>query len=163
MIFILIIVFCCANFVFVDESGINQSFQREYGRALRGQKVEDTKRGRKFARTNIISGLFGDKHVATQIYTHSTTADFFNEWFEWDLIAEIPEFSVVIMDNASFHRKKGLYEIASRYNIILLFLPPYSPDLNPIEHSWANLKRWLCVNISRFPSLDFAIDCYFNA
>jgi transposase len=66
------------------------------------------------------------------------------------------------MDNASFHRKQVLYDIAAKYGVYILFLSPYSPDFNPIEHSWANFKNWLSYNSWRFPSLFFAIDCYFN-
>ncbi len=65
------------------------------------------------------------------------------------------------MDNATFHRKARLYEIASRYGVAVLFLPPYSPDFNPIEKSWANLKRWLKDNLIRFPSLEIAVEWYF--
>jgi transposase len=67
------------------------------------------------------------------------------------------------LDNASFHRKAKLHEIAAKYGVFVLFLPPYSPHLNPIELSWANLKRWLKDNLYRFPSPDFAVEWYFSA
>lgn len=51
--------------------------------------------------------------------------------------------AVIVMDNASFHRKKQLGEIAANNNITLIFLPPYSPKLNPIEKVWANMKKFL--------------------
>jgi transposase len=87
---------------------------------------------------------------------------FFEDWFEWELIPAIPEGSVVILDNASFHRKSQLALIAEKYGVGLLFLPAYSPDFNKIEFSWANLKRWLTDNVRRFFSLDFAIEQYFG-
>jgi len=95
-------------------------------------------------------------------YEHSTTADFFEDWFEWELLAVVPHGSIVIMDNASFHRKDTLYEIAAKYGVFVLFLPPYSPHLNPIVLYWANLKRWPKDNLARFPSLDFALEIYFS-
>jgi len=147
--------------VYVDESGINKEYQREYGRAKVGVRVKDTKSGKKHKRTNIIAGLCEGKHLAVQCYTHSITASFFEDWFEFELIPSLEQNALVIMDNASFHRKKALYEIANSYEIHLLFLPPYSPDLNPIEKSWANFKRWLGYNSNRFPCLDFAVDYYF--
>ena len=159
---IYIFILGASDFIFIDESGVNRHFGRKYYRSKRGQKIHFTKPGRRFSRVNVIAGLYGKKHLAVHCYTHSTKADFFNDWFEWELLAVVPEGSVIIMDNASFHRKKQLYEIAARYNIHLLFLPPYSPDLNPIEHSWANLKRWLDYNADRFPSIDFAIEYYFG-
>ena len=94
-------------------------------------------------------------------YNHTTTSAFFEDWFEWELLSVIPIGSVIILDNASFHRKKHLAKIASRYGVYLLFLPAYSPDFNRIEKSWVNLKRWLVDNSHRFFSVDFAIEQYF--
>ena len=65
----------------------------------------------------------------------------------------LSENTVIIMDNASFHRKDALYKIASRHGVGLLFLPPYSPDFNPIECAWANFKKWWSYNFGRFPIL----------
>ena len=67
------------------------------------------------------------------------------------------------MDNAPFHRKLQLANLASSYNKKLIFLPPYSPDLNPIEKFWASLKKFLRFNLSSFPSLDLAISYFFQA
>lgn len=154
--------FGVTNIIYVDESGIDAYYQREYGRAARGMKIQDTKRGRKYRRTNVIAGLWGKKHIAVQCYNHTTTSVFFEDWFEFELLGLIPENSLIIMDNASFHRKNHLCKIAARHGVRLLFLPPYSPDFNPIERSWANLKKWLCDNLIRFQSMDFALDCYFS-
>lgn len=150
------------NVIFMDECGIDAHYQRPYGRARIGVRVEDAKRGKRFRRTNVIAALWGKKHIAVQCYNHTTTATFFEDWFEFELLSLIPEHSLVILDNASFHRKKHLVKIAQRYNVHILFLPPYSPELNPIEKSWANLKYWLCDNLVRWPCLDMALDSYFS-
>jgi transposase len=152
--------FC--DFIFVDESGIHKPLVHERGWSKRGVKIHGTRPGRKFDRTNIIAGLFGKKHIAVKTYKNRTNSAFFEDWFEWELLAEVPEFSVIVMDNARFHRKLKLQKIADRYGVFLLFLPPYSPDFNPIEKSWANLKKWLRKNLKFFPSLDFAIYYYFG-
>lgn len=153
------------NIVYVDESGLNRHYRRLYARAKRGVKIYDKKPGKREKRINIIGGLLygknGKKHVAVHHYDHSTKHDFFEEWFEWQLLGEIPQNTIIIMDNASFHRKDKLYEIARKYGMIVIFLPPYSPQYNPIEHSWANFKEWLKYNSSRFPSIEFAIHYYF--
>jgi transposase len=150
-----------ANFVFVDESGLNRHYRREMARAKRGTRVRGKVSGRKFAGTNVIAGVCNNKHVAVRCYNHSTTAGFFEEWFEWELLSVVPEGSIIIMDNAPFHRKSKLHEIAARHGFFVLFLPPYSPEFNPIEKSWANLKRWLKDNLVRFPSIDFAVESFF--
>ena len=65
---------------------------------------------------------------------------------------------VVIMDNARFHRERILRQIASRYRVMALFLPPYSPDYNPIERLWANMKRWLRKNMRHYDSFEDALE-----
>jgi transposase len=144
----------------VDESGVNTYFQREYARAPRGELIEDVKRGTKFERTNIIGARCMKKHIAVKCYRHTTDAEFFEKWFEECLIKETPKGYTIIMDNATFHRKTQLRKTA-RGKVRLLFLPPYSPDYNPIEKSWANMKRYLRDNLQYFQSVDDAIYNYF--
>ena len=163
LLIIFVIALNVTNIIFVDESGINAYYQREYARAKRGMRVQDTKRGKRYRRTNVIAGLWGKKHIAVQCYEHATTFAFFEDWFEFELLGLIPQNSLVIMDNASFHRKKQLSKIAARHGVNLLFLPTYSSDYNPIEKSWANLKKWLCDNLRRFPNIQWAVECYFSS
>ena len=73
----------------------------------------------------------------------------------------LPKGTAIILDNATFHRKSELYKIAAECGYLLVFLPPYSPDKNPIEHSWANMKRWLRKYASSFATIQDAIDAYF--
>jgi transposase len=120
-------------------------------------KVEDTRRGRKFARTNVISAQHNGEILAPRTYNRTTTVRFFVDWFEYDLLSVVPPGHTIIMDNASFHPKKELQKIADRYSVNLLFLPPYSPDFNPIEKFWANLKRWLRDFLSNFTTIQAAI------
>jgi transposase len=77
------------------------------------------------------------------------------------LLKEIPKGYTVIMDNAGFHCKKRLRKLAWG-KARLLFLPPYSPDYNPIEKSWANMKRFLRDNVQDFQSVGKAIYDYFG-
>ena len=173
MMMIFLFLFKVNSIVFVDESGLNRDYRRLYARAKRGVKVHDKKPGKRIKRTNIIAGLLckfsaltfqikSRQHIAVQPYEHSTNADFFEDWFEFELIPLLKKNALIVMDNASFHRKKVLRKIAMRYGIHLLFLPPYSPQFNPIELSWANFKEWLRHNFKRFPSFDFAIEAYFT-
>jgi transposase len=86
---------------------------------------------------------------------------FFEQWFADRPLKALPKGYSVIMDNASLHRKKELRKLA-RGKARLLFLPPYSPDYNPIEKDWSNMKRFLRNNMKDFQSLDSAIYNYFN-
>ncbi|MBQ8692812.1 MAG: transposase, partial [Synergistaceae bacterium] len=61
--------------------------------------------------------------------------------------------TVIIMDNASFHRKKRLHEIAEEYNVKIVFLPPYSPELNPIEHFWIGSRKKSLIQLHIFKNL----------
>jgi putative transposase len=69
----------------------------------------------------------------------------FERWFGNNLLAGVKEGYTVIMDRARFHRKKQLEAICKKAKVRLLFLPAYSPDFNPIEKDWANMKRALRV------------------
>lgn len=93
-------------------------------------------------RTSLIAGYLNHKCIAPMLFSGTCNREVFNEWFEHQLAPELPVNSVVILDNATFHKSDYLKEIADRNRIELLFLPPYSPELNPIEKLWANLKRF---------------------
>jgi hypothetical protein len=146
---------------YVDECGINTCLQREYARSSRGEKVEDTKRGKKCERVNVIGARCKAEQCAVEWYNHTTNSEFFEQWFVDCLLEEIPHGYTLIMDNAQFHRKAELRTLA-RGKVRLLFLPPYSPDYNPIEKTWANMKRFLCDNMQDFSSVDSAIYEYFR-
>ena len=154
--------------VYVDECGISKCLVREHGRALRGAKIEDTKRGRKHERINVISAriknINGDvRHFATHCYTQNTDSEFFENWFRKVLVKSIDKGSTIILDRASFHRQKRLRNLARRHGMKILFLPAYSPDFNPIEKDWANMKNALvdiipeCNNVSLAVYRHFAI------
>ena len=137
----------------MDESGINRVIVREKGRALRGKIILGTRNGKRAKRVNTIGALWNGIYVAVKSYLHSTTSEFFEQWFKEDLLPKLIKGCTIIMDNASFHRKNKLCEIAAEFEINVLFLPTYSPDLNPIETSWANLKVWLRDNVFNCPCL----------
>ena len=132
---------------YVDESGFQSYYDREYAYAPRGEKVIGEISGMRFARTNLVAGQIGGRTVAPMYYDGSTNSAVFEFWFEDTLMPALSQGDVVIMDNAQFHRKGVLRQIASRYHVMVLFLPPYSPDYNPIEKLWANMKRWLRKNM----------------
>jgi hypothetical protein len=140
---------------------------REYGRALCGVKIEDTKRGKKFERTNIISARVKNKngeinHHATLCYTQNTNSGFFENWFRKTLVKSVDKGSTIILDKAYFHRKTKLKNLARRHGMKILFLPAYSPDYNPIEKDWANMKNALVDTLSEYNDVPSAVYDYFR-
>ena len=119
--------------------------------------------GRRYKRCNVIAGLCGNRILAKQGYAWSTNSEWVAEWLEWCLIPLLEASSVIVMDNAPFHNKRILETIAEAYGHRILWLPSYSPDLNPIENVWANLKKWLRSFADRFASIQNAIFEYFNS
>lgn len=146
---------------YIDECGINKYIYREYAYSPRGVSIEGKISGKKFKRTNIVAAKCGDKIVAPFIYDGTTDSTLFEYWFEHMFLKSVPKYSVAILDNATFHRKAKLRELANNVNCEVLFLPPYSPDLNVIEKYWAWLKHKLRRILSaRSDFYDAITECF---
>lgn len=78
--------------------------------------------------------------LTVSLVNGSVDADVFYAWVSHELLPELPDNSVVLMDNAAFHKRGDIQKIITSRGYELEFLPPYSPDLNPIEHKWAQAK-----------------------
>ena len=89
--------------------------------------------GRRFKRLNVIAAYIRDKLICPTKYDFNTNSEWFNEWFEWFLCPLLKAGSITVMNNASFHKRADLHRIAASYGCRVIFLPPYSPDKNPIE------------------------------
>lgn len=83
---------------------------------------------------------------------------FFNAWLQQVLIPCLKPGQVLILDNASFHRSKESKALVEAAGCKLMFLPPYSPDLNPIEKYWANIKVKVRELLRKFTKFTDAID-----
>jgi len=91
-------------------------------------------------RTNVIRALLASVLLTAALFTGSVNADVFFAWLAQDLLPKLPTTSVIAMDNASFHKRDDVRRLIEQAGHSLEFLPPYSPDLNPIEHKWAHAK-----------------------
>ena len=126
---------------YVDECGIDTYLYREYGYAARGQKVFSRISGRKYKRCGIVAAQMNGRILAPWQYDGTMDSSLFEFWFTNQLLPVLEKGCVVVMDNASFHCKTRLFSAAKKAGVLLIFLPPYSPEFNPIEHFWAWLKR----------------------
>ena len=94
------------------------------------------------------------------IYKQTMESEFFEEWFKEIFLRDIEKLKknvVIVLDNARFHRKRILEKIVKETGHYLLFLPPYSPDLNPIEKVWASMKKKLNDIAHNFNTLEEAV------
>ena len=136
---------------------MDQFLYREYGWSQRGKPLFGKVSGRKFKRVGIVGAKMGKSIIAPLQYDGTMDSCLFEAWFETRLLPCLTENSVIVMDNASFHRKNELYPLAQQVGVRLVFLPPYSPELNPIEQFWAWLKRHLRKTLPEHTSFDEAI------
>ena len=127
----------------MDECGVIQNQSRTHGRAVRGKRVYGLVPGKRSARINVVAGYCDGQILGDLCFTGSMNACRFEDWFCKHLLPLAKPGDVIILDNASYHRKKHLTRLAKAYGIIVLFLPSYSPDFNLAEKVWANLKRFL--------------------
>ena len=97
------------------------------------------------------------------VFNGSCNTELFENWVEQFLIKELKSGQVIVMDNASFHKSQKTQELIESVGCRIIFLPPYSPDLNPIEKFWANMKRWIKDKITEFGKLYEAITGFFTA
>ena len=148
--------------IYVDESGISKFCFRTHARALRGERVYGIIPGKRFARMSVVSGICDGQIIGDYCYTGSMNSARFEDWFCGYLLPNTCKGDVIILDNATFHNKKRLEQYAWIYKVTIIFLPPYSPDFNPIEEVWANLKRFLRNYGNRFASIQGGIYWYFS-
>jgi hypothetical protein len=129
--------------------GVDYRLYRPFARSRRGVKVYQKVSGSRTGRANVMAlygGNSGDKLLAPFCFEGSCDTNIINAYFETQVLKDaslLPENSVIVLDNAAFHKGSRLQEIVEKAGHTLLFLPPYSPDLNPIEKKWAQVKSFI--------------------
>ena len=113
---------------------------RKYGYSPIGKRCYGMHNFGAKGRTNVIGALLEGELLTVSLFQDNIDSHIFIHWLEKDLLPKLPEKSVIIMDNASFHKKKDIPSLIERAGHTLEYLPTYSPDLNPIEHKWAQAK-----------------------
>ena len=138
------------------------SICKNRGWGKRSEKLLGKKSGKYYERTNIIAGLVNNKSIAPMVFNGTCNTKLIEAWVEQFLIKELTPGQIVIMDNAAFHKSQKTKDLIESVGCKIIFLPPYSPDLNPIEKFWGNMKRWIEYNITSFTQLYDVIACFFK-
>ena len=129
--------------IFLDESGVSTQMTRRYARAPRGVRVHESTPEGNWKILTILGAMSLRGMIATMTIEAATDADIFLAYLDQILCPALPPGDVVVMDNLSSHKVAGVRERIESAAAELLYLPPYSPDLNPIEKAWAKLKQLL--------------------
>lgn len=136
------------NIVYLDESGFAHDMPRTHGYSTRGERCYGEQDWHARGRLNAIGAIVGFTFLTVCLFDSNINSDTFYAWLTQDLIPKLPKQSIVVMDNASFHKRNDMVESLQKEGHSLEFLPPYSPDLNPIERKWAQAKalrrKFLC-------------------
>ncbi len=128
--------------VFIDETGANTKMTRRYGRARRGQRVIGKVPHGHWKTTTFVAALRHDGLTAPLVVDGAMNSDVFLAYVRQELAPTLREGDIVVMDNLAAHKKAGVREAIESRGATLVYLPPYSPDFNPIELLFAKLK-WL--------------------
>ena len=129
--------------IYLDESGVSTQMTRRYARAPRGVRVHETTPEGNWKILTILGAMSLRGMIATMTIEAATDAEIFLAYLDHVLCPALRPGNVVVMDNLSSHKVTGVRERIEAAGAQLLYLPPYSPDLNPIEKAWAKLKQLL--------------------
>lgn len=129
--------------VFIDESGVNIDMTRLYGRSVGNVRIKDSAPINTPKRTSIVGAMRFDGTIRYRSFEGAITGKRFLTFLKQTLLPSLRKGDIVIMDNLSVHKVKGVRELILSANALPLYLPPYSPDLNPIEMLWSKLKNFL--------------------
>jgi transposase len=121
----------------LDESGFASDMPRTHGYATKGQRCYGLQDWNAKGRINVIGALLVGALLIVGLKDSNVDADIFNLWLQQDLTPKLPAHSVIFMDNATFHKRGDTKHMIKNAGHTLAYLPPYSPDLNPIERKWA--------------------------
>ena len=139
--------------VFLDESGINTDMTRRYGRAVGKARVIDHVPCNTPKNTTIVSSMRLDGTCAYDVIDGSMNGERFLDYVQNVLVPTLRPGDIVVMDNLRAHKVSGVAEAIASAGACAVYLPPYSPDLNPIEKMWSKVKIFMRKWKVRMPCL----------
>lgn len=129
--------------IYLDETGIDDNEVYPYAWGPKGSRVYGMKHAERNRRLSIMSALHHKEIKAPFVFEGSCTRDVFEVYLEKVLVPELKPGQTIILDNASFHKGGRIVDLIKSADCEVLYLPPYSPDFNPIEHCWSPIKNRL--------------------
>lgn len=145
--------------VFIDESGVNLALTRAQGWGPRGERVVDDVPAGRWETYSVIAALRDDGVVAPMVLRGAMDTESMRGWICEQLAPNLRRGDIVVLDNISIHQAPDIAEAIAHRGARLEFLPPYSPDLNPIEEAWAKMKATLRAAKARvLEALVWALD-----
>ena len=130
------------DLIFLDESGTTTEMTRRYGRGPIGERVADSAPG-SWRTLTLLGAISVDGWVASMTVEAPTDGNVFLAYLEHVLCPQLKPGNVVVMDNLSAHKVDGVRQMIEATGARVQYLPPYSPDFNPIEQCWAQVKQQL--------------------
>lgn len=131
------------RFVFIDESGAKTNMSRLYARSFDGQRIVDAVPHGHWCTTTMISALRLDGNTADLVFEGATDSQAFQIYVERILAPSLRPGDIVVMDNLRPHKNAKVVQAIEAKGAAVWFLPPYSPDWNPIEKMWSKIKAYL--------------------
>jgi transposase len=131
------------QYVFIDESGITTDLLRRYGRSPRGTRLHDHTPCKHWETHTVIAALRVDRVDAAAVFDGPIDTDSFRAYVDQILVPTLRPGDVVVLDNLVVHKHPAVRAAIEQAGAQLRFLPPYSPDFNPIELAFAKLKAFL--------------------
>ena len=147
-----------SKLVFLDESGVNLAQTRLYGRAPSNKRVNDYVPDARFERKSILVSIKLNGQMSSLLFSGTLNGKLFIEYIKQFLSQILNEDDIVILDNCTAHKVDGVKEAIEACGAKVLYLPAYSPDLNPVELLWSKVKAILRREKARtFETLEKAL------
>lgn len=147
--------------VYVDEAGVEDTLDYAYGWSLQGTRCWGEKLGYRTQRVSMVAAWCAGEVLAPLTFEGYCDSALIEAWFETQLCPVLRAGQVVILDNASFHRKEHLRVLLESVGCGLVALPAYSPDLNKIEPLWNTIKHHIKMSLDPHLSFRQKVDAAF--
>ena len=129
--------------IYLDETGAKTNMTRAFARSRKGERALDYAPQGHWSTTTLVAAITWQSAIAPMVLDGPMDGAAFAAYVEQVLIPELPTGAIVVMDNLSAHKSPAIARLLAGAGVELRYLPPYSPDYNPIELMWAKVKSFL--------------------